>query len=33
MGVSPRAGEKLFFGDTATAILKDWKKLVLFVAS
>ncbi|HXC54221.1 MAG TPA: cation:proton antiporter [Rhizomicrobium sp.] len=33
MGVSRRPGEQLFFGNTAAAILKDWKGAVLFVAS
>jgi nucleotide-binding universal stress UspA family protein len=33
MGVAPRAGEQLFFGDTAAQVLKDWKKLLLLVAS
>ncbi len=33
MGVAPRTGEQLFFGDTAAEILKQWKKLVLLVAS
>lgn len=33
MGVSVRAGEELFFGNTATAILKDWKGAALMVAT
>jgi nucleotide-binding universal stress UspA family protein len=33
MGVSARAGEGLFFGNTATAILKDGGRPVLLVAS
>jgi Kef-type K+ transport system membrane component KefB/nucleotide-binding universal stress UspA family protein len=33
MGVSARPGEELFFGNTATAVLKDWKNPILMVAS
>jgi Kef-type K+ transport system membrane component KefB/nucleotide-binding universal stress UspA family protein len=33
MGVSPRPGEELFFGDTATQVLKNWKNPILLVAS
>jgi Kef-type K+ transport system membrane component KefB/nucleotide-binding universal stress UspA family protein len=33
MGVSARPGDALFFGNTATAILKDYDKPVLLVAS
>jgi nucleotide-binding universal stress UspA family protein len=33
MGVSARPGEELFFGNTATAILKDWKAPILLLAS
>ncbi len=33
IGVSPRPGEELFFGDTATAVLKGWKNPILLVAS
>ncbi len=33
MGVSARPGEELFFGNTATTILKDWEKPVLMLAS
>jgi Kef-type K+ transport system membrane component KefB/nucleotide-binding universal stress UspA family protein len=33
MGVSPRPGEELFFGNTAAQILRDWKNPLLFVAS
>jgi nucleotide-binding universal stress UspA family protein len=33
MGVSARPGEELFFGNTATAVLKAWENPVLMVAS
>jgi nucleotide-binding universal stress UspA family protein len=33
MGVSQRPGAHLFFGNTANAILKRWKGLILFVAT
>ncbi|HWA68289.1 MAG TPA: cation:proton antiporter [Rhizomicrobium sp.] len=33
MGVSARPGEELFFGNTATKVLKNWDKPVLFLAS
>ena len=33
MGVSTRPGEELFFGNTTTAVLKDWKNPILMVAS
>jgi Kef-type K+ transport system membrane component KefB/nucleotide-binding universal stress UspA family protein len=33
MGVSPRPGEELFFGNTAVAISRDWKNPLLLVAS
>jgi nucleotide-binding universal stress UspA family protein len=33
MGVSARPGEELFFGTTATAVLKDWKAPILMLAS
>ncbi len=33
MGVNRRPGEQLYFGNTAGAVLKDWKGAVLFVAS
>ncbi len=33
MGVSARPGEELFFGNTATAVLKDWDKPILLLAS
>jgi Kef-type K+ transport system membrane component KefB/nucleotide-binding universal stress UspA family protein len=33
MGVSPRPGEQLFFGNTAAAIFRDWKHPLLLVAS
>ena len=33
IGVSPRPGEDLFFGDTAATVLKDWKNPILLVAS
>jgi len=33
MGVSARPGEELFFGNTATAILKDWNGPILLLAS
>ena len=33
MGVSPRPGEELFFGNTAAAVFRDWKKPLLLVAS
>jgi K+:H+ antiporter len=33
LGVSRRPGEKLFFGDTAAALLKKSERSLLFVAS
>jgi Kef-type K+ transport system membrane component KefB/nucleotide-binding universal stress UspA family protein len=33
MGVSRRAGDGLFFGNTASALLKKWRGAILFVAS
>jgi len=33
MGVSARPGEELFFGNTMTAVLKEWKNPVLMLAS
>ena len=33
MGVGRRPGEKLFFGDTASALMKDAEQSLLFVAS
>ena len=33
MGVSRRPGDRLFFGNTASAMLKKWKGTILFVAS
>jgi len=33
MGVSARPGEELYFGNTATAVLKDWKGPALMVAT
>ncbi|HEY8698573.1 MAG TPA: cation:proton antiporter [Rhizomicrobium sp.] len=33
MGVSRRSGDGLFFGNTASALLKKWKGAILFVAS
>jgi nucleotide-binding universal stress UspA family protein len=33
MGVSIRPGEQLFFGNTAAAILAEWRNPVLFVSS
>jgi nucleotide-binding universal stress UspA family protein len=33
MGVSARPGEELFFGNTATAVLRDWKAPILILAS
>jgi nucleotide-binding universal stress UspA family protein len=33
MGVTARPGEELFFGDTATQVLKSWKNPILLVAS
>jgi nucleotide-binding universal stress UspA family protein len=33
MGVSPRPGEQLFFGNTAAQVFRDWKNPLLFVAS
>jgi nucleotide-binding universal stress UspA family protein len=33
MGVSARPGEELFFGNTVTAVLKEWKGPTLMVAS
>jgi nucleotide-binding universal stress UspA family protein len=33
MGVTARPGEDLFFGNTAAAVLRDWKSPVLFIAS
>ena len=33
MGVSARPGEELFFGNTATAVLREWKAPILILAS
>jgi Kef-type K+ transport system membrane component KefB/nucleotide-binding universal stress UspA family protein len=33
MGVTRRSGDGLFFGNTASALLKKWKGAILFVAS
>jgi Kef-type K+ transport system membrane component KefB/nucleotide-binding universal stress UspA family protein len=33
MGVNRRPGDVLFFGNTAAALLKDWKGPILFIAS
>jgi nucleotide-binding universal stress UspA family protein len=33
MGVSARPGEELFFGNTATAVLKSWDAPILMLAS
>ncbi len=33
MGVSARPGDELFFGNTVTAVLKDWKAPILVLAS
>ncbi|HEY4075795.1 MAG TPA: cation:proton antiporter [Rhizomicrobium sp.] len=33
MGVSARPGEELFFGNTATTVLKEWKNPILMLAS
>jgi nucleotide-binding universal stress UspA family protein len=33
MGVSPRPGEELFFGNTAAEVFREWKKPLLLVAS
>jgi Kef-type K+ transport system membrane component KefB/nucleotide-binding universal stress UspA family protein len=33
MGVAARPGKDLFFGNTATAVLKDWQKPILLLAS
>ena len=33
MGVNSRAGEGLFFGNTAAAIFRDWPNPLLLVAS
>jgi nucleotide-binding universal stress UspA family protein len=33
MGVSARPGEELFFGNTATAVLRGWKMPILLLAS
>jgi nucleotide-binding universal stress UspA family protein len=33
MGVNPRPGEELFFGNTAGAVLRDWTGACLFLAS
>ncbi len=33
MGVNPRPGEELFFGNTAAAVLRGWKGACLFLAS
>jgi nucleotide-binding universal stress UspA family protein len=33
MGVSARPGEELFFGNTATAVLKGWDGPILMLAS
>jgi nucleotide-binding universal stress UspA family protein len=32
MGVSPRPGEELFFGNTATAVLREWHNPILVLA-
>ena len=33
MGVTARPGEDLFFGNTAAAVLRDWKSPLLIIAS
>ena len=33
MGVTPRPGEELFFGNTATQVFRDWKNPLLFLVS
>ena len=33
MGVSPRPGEELFFGNTATMVARDWENPLLIIAS
>ncbi|HEY4126360.1 MAG TPA: cation:proton antiporter, partial [Rhizomicrobium sp.] len=33
MGVTPRPGEELFFGNTAASVSRDWKNPLLLVAS
>jgi|GEM_PF-95154 len=33
MGVSARPGDELYFGTTATEVLKDWDRPILFLAS
>ena len=33
MGGSARPGDELFFGNTVTAVLKDWKSPILMLAS
>jgi nucleotide-binding universal stress UspA family protein len=33
MGVTPRPGEELFFGNTAALVFRDWKNPLLLVAS
>ncbi|MBN9544954.1 MAG: cation:proton antiporter [Alphaproteobacteria bacterium] len=33
MGVSPRPGEDLFFGNTATMVFREWEKPLLIIAS
>ena len=33
MGVSPRTGEELFFGNTATMVFRDWENSLLIIAS
>jgi nucleotide-binding universal stress UspA family protein len=33
MGVSRRPGERLFFGNTASAVLRDWQGPILFLAT
>jgi hypothetical protein len=33
MGVGRRPGEQLYFGNTASAILKKWESTALLVAS
>jgi nucleotide-binding universal stress UspA family protein len=33
MGVSPRTGEELFFGNTATMVFRDWENPLLIIAS
>jgi nucleotide-binding universal stress UspA family protein len=33
MGASSRAGDALFFGNTASAVFRDWKNPLLLIVS